>query len=308
MDASTPTPNRQTLQLRTADGFVLAATFYPAIKARAVSVLLCSATGVPRRYYDAFAQHLAGCGLSVLTFDYRGIGDSRAAKGTIEDWGRYDLVAALGRLAELCPNDALTLVGHSIGGQILGLAQNIDRVRAAVLVAAQSGYWRHWPWPRKARMWLLWWVLMPGLTRLLGWFPGRWVGTADLPAPIARSWARWGRNPHYICDDDGNALRPFNNLVTFPIRWISFTDDIVAPFKAVEALRTYYPLAPQERLHLSPRELSCDTIGHFGYFRKTTPRGNWDCIADWLVNARELSMSDGRCHRIGGELAPTRSE
>ena len=90
----------------------------------------------------------------------------------------------------------------------------------------------------------LWWLLIPGLTALTGRFPGAWIGTANLPANIARSWARWGRSRHYVCDARGEPFRPHNEQITFPIRWLSFTDDPIAPYEAVEALRPYYPGAP----------------------------------------------------------------
>ena len=157
------------------------------------------------------------------------------------------------------------------------------RSRAAVLVATQSGHWRHWPaGRRRLRMLTLWWFFIPVLTALTGRFPGSWIGTADLPKAIARSWARWGRSRHYVCDDRGRALRPHNNDVAFPVLWLSFTDDPVAPFGAVEALRSYYPKADVERRHLTPADLGAEAIGHFGFFRKSMPRRPWDEIADWL--------------------------
>ena len=281
--------NRETprsLQIATKDGRLLAATYYPPAPSADAAVVLNSAFGVPRRFYDAFARHLAGCGLAVLTYDYRGMGESLAAGGGMEDWGRHDLPAALQCIARLHPSVALTLVCHSVGGQILGLAENIGAVRAAVLVASQSGYWRHWQGLRKVRMALLWWVLMPALTSLFGRFPGRWFGTADAPAAVARVWARWGRSPHYICDEQGRALRPYNGRVAFPIRWLSFTDDAVAPFEAVEALRPYYPGSAQEREHLAPKDVGVGVIGHFGFFRREMPVSQSDAIAHWLAQSR----------------------
>jgi len=41
------------------------------------AVLINSATAVPRKVYRGFAGYLAGRGCAVLTYDYRGTGDSR---------------------------------------------------------------------------------------------------------------------------------------------------------------------------------------------------------------------------------------
>lgn len=272
------------LVLPARDGVQLAATLFEPAAPNGAAVLVNAGTGIPRQFYGAFAQHLAAHGFAVLTYDYRGIGQSEAPRAaTMEEWGGIDQPSMIEHLARLAPGSALGLVGHSFGGQVLGLADNIARLDAAVLICSQSGHWRHWPaGRRRLRMLALWWLLIPGLTAMTGRFPGSWIGTADLPANIARSWARWGRSPHYVCDARGRALRPHNDDVTFPLRWMSFSDDPIAPLGAVEALRPYYPNAAVERLHLSPAELGAESVGHFGFFRKSMPRRPWDDVAGWL--------------------------
>jgi predicted alpha/beta hydrolase len=262
------------LMLPARDGVKLAASLFEPETSNGLAVLLNSGTGVPRQFYAAFAAHLASQGFAVLTYDYRGIGQSESpADATIEQWGAIDQASMIEHLARLRPGAPLGLIGHSYGGQVLGLADNIDGVRAACLVCSQSGHWRHWPrGRRRLRMLALWWLLIPGLTALTGRFPGSWIGMANLPAGIARSWARWGRSPHYVCDARGKPLRPYNDDVGFPVRWLSFADDPIAPLGAVEALRSYYPNAKLERLHLAPGDLGAESIGHFGFFRKSTPR------------------------------------
>ena len=84
------------------DGRHLAATWTepPQGDAHAVAVI-SSAAGVPRGYYRAFAQWLAGRGYAVLSYDYRGIAGSRAAgslrheRASMRDWALLDMSAAL---------------------------------------------------------------------------------------------------------------------------------------------------------------------------------------------------------------------
>jgi predicted alpha/beta hydrolase len=275
----------QELQIKCRDGASLAATYFEPARPAGVAAVINGATGVPRGYYETFAGHLADLGIAVLTYDYRGIGGSSGVRGSMEDWGALDQPAALDRLGALRPDDALVVVGHSFGGQVLGLAPNIDRARAALLVAAQHGHWRHWSGARRLRIWLLWWFLIPVLTRVFGHFPGQYFGTARLPSAVARNWARWGRSPHYVSDGSGNPLRPFNDKVSMPIRWLSFDDDPIAPFDAVEALRQYYPRAQVERRHIVPKDWGLDAVGHFGFFRKSLPRPVWNDLARWLIGA-----------------------
>jgi predicted alpha/beta hydrolase len=272
------------LMLPARDGVKLAATLFEPETPNGAALLVNSGTGIPRQFYAAFASHLALRGFAVLTYDYRGIGGSETPHAaTVEQWGRVDQASMIEHLARLRPGASLGLIGHSFGGQVLGLADNIAEVDAAVLICSQSGHWRHWPpGRRRLRMLALWWFLIPGLTAATGRFPGSWIGTADLPANIARSWARWGRSPHYVCDLRGRPLRPHNGTVTFPIQWLSFSDDPAAPPSAVEALLPYYPNARIERRHLAPADLGVPSIGHFSFFRKSMPRAPWDELASWL--------------------------
>ena len=168
------------IELPARDGVLLAATLFEPARPNGSALLLNGGTGIPRQFYGAFARHLAERGFVVLTYDYRGIGQSEApSSATMEQWGSVDQASMIDHLVRLRPGASLGLIGHSLGGQILGLADNIGRVRAAVLVCSQSGHWRHWPrGRRRLRMLALWWLLIPGLTALAGRFPGSWIGTS----------------------------------------------------------------------------------------------------------------------------------
>jgi hypothetical protein len=63
-----------------ADGVKLAGTWFVPEPARrsSVAVLIVCGAGIPARFYDHFARYLAARGATVLSFDYRGIGASRA--------------------------------------------------------------------------------------------------------------------------------------------------------------------------------------------------------------------------------------
>src|SRR4051812_14925101 len=87
-------------RLAARDGFALAATrFTPSGPVRAV-VVVNSATAVPRRIYRGFAGYLAERGFAVVTYDYRGIGESRPQSlvgfaARMRDWAALDATAAL---------------------------------------------------------------------------------------------------------------------------------------------------------------------------------------------------------------------
>lgn len=271
------------LVLPAADGFPLAATrFEPAGSVERV-VLAAPATGVKRKLYRPLAEFLAGEGFAVLTWDWRGTGDSRPQSlrgfpASMRQWAELDLAGAISWAGERWPGAALFALGHSFGGQGIGLAPGAERLRGLVTVAAQSGWWGHWPGPGKLRYAALWWVAMPLLTRALGYFPMRRFGMGeDLPAGVALEWARWGRSPEYLGDWRGHAA------LDAPILSFSFADDPFAPRAAVDALHARYGSRELARRHVAPADVGAARIGHFGFFRPGVAPGLWRETADWLA-------------------------
>lgn len=254
-------------------------------------MVIASAMGVPRRIYRHLAAGLAGRGLEVLTFDYRGTGGSgrprRGFRAALDDWARLDVAAALRRSAERAAGRPVFYLGHSVGGQLLGLVPDDARrsVAAAVLVAAQSGHWRHWdPW-RRPWMLLNWYVLVPGLSHLFGRLPMRLVaGGEDVPQGVGLQWARWGRRRGYVLTSalaEGGAA--FARL-RVPLRSYALEDDrTFAPLPAVaELLRCYSGASPGELRVVRPADLGVARIGHFGWLKPAFERTLWDEIAVWL--------------------------
>ena len=280
MPGGFPTRYSLRVEIKALDGFPLHATLYDANSDRAMVV--ASAMGVKRRYYDAFAQHLAKSGTSVVTFDYRGIGDSRPRslrgfEGSMLDWGRYDIPGVIEWIVREVRPKSLAYTGHSCGGQLAGAAPNISAVDRFVFVCAQSGYWRHWPGIRAYGLGALW-LAMPLVSRLIGYFPSRLfgLGSEDLPRNVASQWATWGRDPEYIFA--GIDPAPYARIPA-PILAYSFRDDHYAPRRAVDALLAKYSAAPVTRVHREERG-----FGHFDFFRKSKGAPLWDDVTRWLGN------------------------
>ena len=273
--------------IRARDGFALSGTYFPHAGAElGAVVLISSAMGVRQRYYARFAAYLAGRGLPTVTYDSRGIGGSRPASlrgfaARMEDWGALDLAGALDTVRERFPGRRVLLVGHSAGGQLLGLADNARAVTALLTVASGSGYYRLFP--QRLRMAFNWRVLAPLLVKAFGKLPG-WAGTAeDLPAGVAEQWARWCLSPHYLLSEGGEARREAYASLYLPLRAYSFTDDAFASPEAVRALLAVYADALVDHRLLSPEELG-QPIGHFGFFRESFRESLWADAADWLAD------------------------
>lgn len=273
------------LRLRARDGYALAATFHRGKGPDCV--VIAGATGVKRQFYGPFARFLVSRGFSVLTLDYRGIGASRPPgslrgfQARMQDWGTHDLDAALAWAVDVAKPRRLLVVGHSVGGQLLGLADHADLVDAAVFIGSQSGYWGHWPLGTRAGIGLLWFALIPGLSPMLGRFPSRRLGLGeDLPRGVAEQWARWGRDPDYLLRRDAKRREQYAQL-PLPLRMYSIDGDFYAPHAAVDALAGFYAGAQVERVRLPKGR----TTGHFTIFRPGDP-AVWAEVAHWLAEAR----------------------
>jgi predicted alpha/beta hydrolase len=255
-------------------------------------VILASAMGVKRGFYRRYATHLAEEGYPVVTFDYRGIGDSRPEslrrfKARLQDWGDKDLAGVIDWGRRVFPEATFYLVGHSVGGQIFGLADNRDRVSGVVAVACQSGYWGHWSGRGRLGMYLLWHAVMPTVPRLLGYFPARAFRLGeDLPGGVAREWAWWGRHPYYLHGRLPEEVRQGYERYTGPVRAYGFTDDPYAPDRAVRAFLQLYPNAPSAHRAIAPRELDLRSIGHFGFFKEEAGGLLWHETVAWLRSLR----------------------
>lgn len=272
--------------LQCADGVALNASWWRcAPETNRATVVVAPALGVPHGFYARYGAYLNTRGFDVLSFDYRGVAGS--GKGIddsqvrLEHWGERDLQAALIAARASAGDAPVFVVGHSIGGQIPGLAAASVSLSGLVLVAASAPYPARYRWRDRLQIELMWRVLVPLLGRGRR-FPARRLGfaTVDLPGSVMRSWRAWGLTPDYLFDArHGLDTRRYAALAQ-PLLAYSFSDDSYASRAAVEALLVHYPAARIEHRHVEPPVGKA--LGHFGYFRESQRDSLWRETADWL--------------------------
>jgi predicted alpha/beta hydrolase len=270
------------------DGFPLGATLFRAGTAAAPLVIIAAATAVKRAYYAAFAEFLRSRGFHALTFDYRGVGDSRPKTLTgfhaeMHQWGELDLAGVIKWVTDEIKPQRTLLVGHSIAGQIFPLANNNHLVNAAYFVASQTGYLKLWKGKEFFLAATLWHLAIPFTTSVFGYFPGRVLGNAeDLPSGVVREWARWSLHPDYILSHGSDVREKFAR-VRIPLKFLSFTDDrLMAPRPAVEIIRSWYGSESKEHRRIDPKEIGVRGIGHFGFFKAHFTATLWQEALVWL--------------------------
>lgn len=273
--------------IHAADGVALATTWYEPVGATRGGVLVAGGLGIRQRFYAPFAQWLCARGWRVLTFDLRGMGDSRASehrrslRGLNADmltWARQDFAAAVQHLSQRQQGEAIALVGHSLGLHHAGMttAAAQDCIAVAVSVAAGSGYWRDWATPSRRKAPLMLHLAGPLLTTLLGWFPGRRLRmVGDLPGPAMRQWTRWCRHPQFAWGAEPHEVLPGLHRARFAIHAFSFTDDDAMTEACTRKLLAAFAQAPSTLQVLRPAEVGLPSIGHVGAFRPEAAGNLW---------------------------------
>ena len=282
------------------DGALLAGSLFEAEGPPRAALLLNSGTGIPRRFYARFAQHAAAQGFATLTFDYRGIGGSappslRGYEANYRDWGQRDIPGAIDWLSQQYPDLPLVALGHSTGGQQLGLAPNVERVRAAVFVAVSTGYWRGMPPFYRVLSLGLWRLYVPLASRLYGYAPAKKIQWGEnLPVGVAREWGAWCQEPDYMAaffDETGRRPTldgtPFGSThfedACFPIRAYYATDDPIATPANVPPMLNLYRCSTAEARWVTPDDLGVAEIGHLGFFRMGLGEPLWDDALAWCA-------------------------
>jgi len=287
------------ITLPATDGYQLGATLFLPRGAKRHAVLINSATATPRRIYKGFAGYLARRGCAVLTYDYRGTGDSRQKamvgynqlkslvgfKATMSDWAALDAAAAVAWMRERYKTLPLNYVGHSFGGQALGLLPNNTEVSRALFIAAQAGYWKLMASPERFRVYaMLNFVGLP-LTKLLGYTPG-WSGLGeDLPKGVFEQWVGWVMSERYLFTDP--KLPGLSNFANYKgaLRALCLADDPWATRPAVGLLCSGFSSIEPEILTITPADAGVSKIGHFGFFRPEHRDTLWRGAAEWIQAA-----------------------
>ena len=266
-------------------------------------MIINAATSVHCRHYSRFAAYLFANGFDVITYDYRGIGESRpgSIKGlnaSWTDWGALDFEAMLLRAQREFPGQPIDVVGHSFGGCAAGLGESGQVIRRLVTVGAQFAYWRDYAPEQRWRMFGKWHLLMPLLTLFCGYFPGKRLGwLEDTPAGVVRDWstptARYERRPSGRAMLARTGQLPFTNVRAQTLA-ISISDDPYGTIAAIERLLSYFSHAPKTHLRIAPQDIGEQQVGHFAFFRSAYQATLWPIALNWLQTGKLAPDTPGR--------------
>jgi predicted alpha/beta hydrolase len=285
-----------------ADGFILGGFDWRHAAADSTRpvVIINAATSVRCRHYSRFADYLFAHGFDVITYDYRGIGESRPAsikglQASWTDWGALDFEAMLQRAQQEFPDQPIDVVGHSFGGCAAGLGASGQLIRRLVTVGAQFAYWRDYAPAHRWRMFGKWHVVMPLVTKIYGYFPGKRLGwLEDTPAGVVRDWST--PTPRYETRPSGRIISghlPFASVTANTLA-ISISDDPYGTIAAIERLLAYFTGSTRTHLRITPEDIGETEVGHFAFFRSAYQATLWPIALSWLQDGELPPDTPGR--------------
>lgn len=274
------------------DGFKLSAILLEPETTPKGVILLGGGTGIKKEFYLNFARHLCEQGYVVTLFDYRGIGGSRprSLKGfeaLNHEWGLKDMPAMLDWLDQLHPDVPKFLIGHSAGGQQLGLMDNHAKFKKALLISSSTGYWRWLSSPYKYFTLLIWYMVVPASNLLVGYVPASWFGLGeDLPTGVANEWRSWCLKENYFGDFLGTRIpRHYFREVKMPVHFLFPEDDNVATDRTVSTLREFYSEAQTTTEKILLADYRLKQVGHLGFFSRKVKETLWPKAVRFLDQA-----------------------
>ncbi|WP_452226078.1 alpha/beta hydrolase family protein [Lacinutrix cladophorae] len=277
--------NVRSIFLKTTTGHAINVTIFSPEKSNKKSIVISSATGVLQKFYSKFALHFSTLGFTIYTFDYYGIGASNTEslkknKANLNTWA-LDQAAVIKFVKQKQPQNKVTLITHSIGGQLIGLNPEIHTVDSIITVASQTGYWKYFKGFPKFRLFAFWYFIIPIATPLFGYFPAKKLGLFEnLPKQVVYQWRKWGIHPKYMYSQ-------FNDLefskITSNVLALSFPRDSFASKESVDWLASKFKNTNVDRRHIIPEELQIEDVQHFGFFREHFKDSIWQLTENWIV-------------------------
>jgi predicted alpha/beta hydrolase len=191
-------------------------------------------------------------------------------QANLEDWGILDMTSIFDWINHEYPSERKIIIGHSMGGQLVGLMDNYDKVDRLILIASSTGYWKDMSSPFKWLMPPLWFLMIPIIVAMYGYANAKKIGQGEnLPKGVALQWRMWCINPNYFDDHfKKSSTKLFFDKFLIPIKSIQIDDDPIANEITANKLLGYFKNAKIEVETISPQKMGIRKMGHAGFFSR----------------------------------------
>lgn len=275
------------VRVKAPDGYNLSVTVFSSKNGALPTIVMAPAMGASQDFYHPLAKWMSSKGWRVVCFDYRGL--EKGAKVTREmdhsilTWATYDANSVLDFAHDQALGEQLVWFGHSLGCQLLGAMASRDKVDRVVGVATGTGYWLRGDLSLMPKAALLWFLLVPVLTPIFGYFPGKKINVVtDLPRNVIWQWRRWCLNRGYVAGAENALIKDDYDKYEIHLDILSFSDDELMSANNSSDLYKLYPKAAGRHTRLTPQEVGLKRIGHFGFFKAKQENILWPLMHNTL--------------------------
>lgn len=276
------------LILKTPDHFPLSVKIFEPEISNGKLLLINSATGVKQQIYFSFAKYLAEKGFTVITYDYRGIGESKPKKmngfkASMRIWGTVDFKTVTNFIKKEYAGFDKFCLGHSVGALILGMNADSKIFKKFIFVATQDAYLGNLNFKVAVAGLLGFGIALPIMTHFLGYFPANRFGLGEsLPKGVAFDWQTLILNKKSTKRLYETNEADFSKNLYQPTFIIHAEDDSWVTQKGMRNLmKTTYPHLKTTYREVKISESDKSEIGHVNFFRSFN-RGLWKIVLEQL--------------------------
>ena len=264
----------QQLFLKTSDHNLISVTVFEPQNPNGKLLLINSATGVKQQVYFSFAKHFAENGFTAITYDYRGIGDSKPKKmngfhATMRIWGTDDFKTVTDFIKKNYQNHQKFCLGHSVGALIIGMNENAHIFDKFIFVATQDAYIGNLKANIAASAVLGFGIAVPLTTRFFGYFPAHRFGLGEsLPKGVAYDWRTLILSKKSTSRLYEKIATHFSKDLKQETFIIHAEDDPWVTMKGMENLmNNVYPYLKKTYREIKVSDSEKGEIGHINFFR-----------------------------------------
>jgi len=264
----------QQLFLKTSDHNLISVTVFEPQNPNGKLLLINSATGVKQQVYFSFAKHFAENGFTAITYDYRGIGDSKPKKmngfhATMRIWGTDDFKTVTDFIKKNYQNHQKFCLGHSVGALIIGMNEDAHIFDKFIFVATQDAYIGNLKANIAASAVLGFGIAVPLTTKFFGYFPAHRFGLGEsLPKGVAYDWRTLILNKKSTSRLYEKIATHFSKDLKQETFIIHAEDDPWVTMKGMENLmNNVYPHLKKTYLEIKVSDSEKGEIGHINFFR-----------------------------------------
>lgn len=265
-----------------------------------VTIVCFPAMGVASKFYKPLLEALFNAGFDVVASELRGNGSSsvRASWGVNYNYHtliEYDYQAVVDYARSVKPDNAIYILGHSLGGQ-LGLiysAINSDKVDGVITVAAGSAYYKSFDSSKQILVRLAA-PLFRLAANIMGYFPGKKLGFANREARgMIKDMARQAVTGDYQSVGAPHDYERLLSQFSKPVLTVSISKDKIAQKYTVIHLASKLLKSKMEYWEVESKTVNLSgnrvvPIDHFNWVRD--PGVVTKKITDWIQVSQDSSI------------------